>query len=93
VAAEREAAARKRERLERQAVERDQLFRARLSRGIPAAEIPTGLTGAEAMIAANEDGRPRRESVLEHALANSGQPIYHPIEEDAGWVVGGGDGS
>jgi hypothetical protein len=50
--------------------------------GITADQVPAGMTAAEAMMFAGavEDALPRRQSVLEHALANEGVIEYHPIE-------------
>jgi hypothetical protein len=41
--------------------------------GIPADRIPDGVSPATAMLAAAKDAQPRRKSVLEHALDNSGE--------------------
>ena len=59
-AEQREAEARGRERaaeLERAAVEADQLRRAQMGDGVPAAVIPTGMSSAEAVHAAELDSR------------------------------------
>jgi hypothetical protein len=49
--------------------------------GITADQVPAGVTAAEAMMMAGalEDAQPRRQSVLEHALANDGEIEFHPI--------------
>ena len=92
---QREAETRQREQreaVEQRAVEADRQFRARLHPGIPAGQVPDGLSPAMAMVAANEGERPRRTTPLEEALSGSGL-TFHPIqEEDDRWVVGGGDG-
>jgi hypothetical protein len=49
--------------------------------GISADRIPEGVAPALAMLTAAKDARPRRESVLEHALANDGMIEFHPIEQ------------
>jgi hypothetical protein len=33
------------------------------------------------MLAAAKDARPRRQSVLDHALSNEGVIEYHPVEQ------------
>jgi hypothetical protein len=77
-------AARKRARIEEQAIAADEARRAALPRGIPAGSVPAGLTaGMLMMLSDPERRRARRESPLEHALQNSGSAAYHPIREDA----------
>ena len=50
--------------------------------GIPAGWIPDGVSPAAAMMQADKDAQPRRQSVLEHALADRDGAIeYHPIEQ------------
>ena len=51
--------------------------------GIAADKVPAGATAVEAMLMAGAaaDTRPRRQSVLEHALENSGQLEYRPVEQ------------
>jgi hypothetical protein len=92
MAAEREAAVCRHERLEREAEERDRERRAQIWQGAATA-LPDGVAPAAAMLqAAREDARPRRQSVLDHALSRE-EPTFHPIrEEDPRWIVGGGDG-
>jgi hypothetical protein len=48
--------------------------------GIPSGAIPDGVTPAAAILQAAKDAGPRRQSVLEHALANEGVIEYHPVE-------------
>jgi hypothetical protein len=49
-------------------------------RGVPALD---GASAFESMMAASPPDRPkRRQSVLEHALANDGGLEYHPIQEE-----------
>jgi hypothetical protein len=79
VAADREAAARKREVLEREAEERDQLFRTRLWGGVPADHMPPDVLPAAAMLQSVRDTRPRRTSVLEEALANDSGITFHSL--------------
>lgn len=52
--------------------------------GIPAGTIPDGVSPAAAMLVAAKAAQPRRQSVLEHALANDGAIEYHPIEQVPG---------
>jgi hypothetical protein len=78
-----EAEARRREtvaRIERQAVEADQQRRARIWTGIPVDHLPPGVAPAAAMLQAAHDAQPRRESPLQHALANSGEMTYHSYQ-------------
>jgi hypothetical protein len=77
---EREAEqARRRKLQEAQAVADDQIRRSRIWRGAPAVE---GVRAAEAMLQAAHDARPKRQSVLQHALGNSGELVFHPIQGD-----------
>ena len=72
IAEQREAEARGREKaaeLERQAIEADQLRRAQIWKGLPSDQLPVGAHPAAAMLAAAQDARPRRTSVLQEALA------------------------
>jgi hypothetical protein len=74
-----EAEARKREvaeRQERQAIEADRVRRASIWGGVPATAIPEGVSAASAMLTAAHDARPRRRSVLEDALSNSGTTLH-----------------
>src|SRR5215208_8469740 len=85
VAAEREAAARKREALEREAEERDRERRAQIWKGVPASAFPEGVSAASVMVAALRDSRPKRESVLQEALSNSGGEItFHSLAPEGG---------
>jgi hypothetical protein len=81
---QREAEARGREKaaeLERQAVEQDRQRRVSIWGGIPADMIPVGVSPAQAMVLAEKDARPRRRSVLEDSLSNSGT-VFHPIRHE-----------
>jgi alkylhydroperoxidase family enzyme len=79
-----EAAAAKRLELERRAVEADRAFRASLPPGLSAEQVPEGISaGMLLMLSDPERQGSRRQSVLEHALANGGSAVYHPINEDA----------
>jgi hypothetical protein len=49
--------------------------------GVPAGPDSEGATAVARMLAAAKDARPRRQSVLEHALANDGVIEYHPVEQ------------
>jgi hypothetical protein len=80
LAQEREAAARRHEQLEREAEQRDRERRAQIWKGVPATSFPEGVSAASVMVAALRESRPKRQSVLETALANSGGEItFHPI--------------
>ena len=82
--AQQEAAARHREEIEQRAIEQDQRFRARLAGGIPADAVPAGMTAAMLMMASDPmDQRPRRESLLDHALAREEGIVYHPIRDES----------
>jgi hypothetical protein len=79
-----EAAARRRVEIEQRAVEADQRFRASLPAGIPAGAVPDGISAGQLMMLSDPERQgSRRESVLQHALANGGSAVYHPINEDA----------
>jgi hypothetical protein len=79
-----EAAARRREEIEQRAIEADQRFRASLPAGIPAGAVPEGISAGQLMMLSDPMPGSRRESVLEHSLANpDGGLIFHPINEDA----------
>jgi hypothetical protein len=85
-----EAEARKREameRIEQEAVEADARFRAQLWQGVPADLMPPGLAPAAVMLQADKDAQPRRQSVLEEALSNSGGLTFHslaPTQDEGG---------
>jgi hypothetical protein len=83
--AQQEAAARKREEAEQRAIEADQRYRAQLAGGIPADAVPVGMTAAALMMASDPEHsqRPRRRSVLEESLDNSGTLTYHPIRGES----------
>jgi hypothetical protein len=49
--------------------------------GVPADQIPDGVSPAAAMLQAALDAEPRRRSVLEEALANSDSLTYHPVRD------------
>jgi hypothetical protein len=77
----REAEARKREvmqRIEAEAIRKDQAFRAQLWGGVRAEHMPPGAPAA-VMLAAAKDARPRRTTPLEEALSNSGTLTFHPL--------------
>jgi hypothetical protein len=69
--------------IEQEAIEADEAFRAQLWTGLSADHLPIGVSPAAAMFAADKELTPRRESVLEHALANDGSAVYHPIREES----------
>jgi hypothetical protein len=70
---EREAEqARRRKLAEAQAVADDQIRRAAIWQGVPADLIPPGVSAASVMLQASKEAQPKRQSVLQHALGNSG---------------------
>jgi hypothetical protein len=72
--------ARHREETERQAIEADRRFRAGLPGGIRSDAVPAGVTAAQLMMLSDPMQGSRRQSVLEHSLANpAGALIYHPV--------------
>jgi ParB-like chromosome segregation protein Spo0J len=79
-----EAAARRRVELEEQLVAADEARRRALPRGVPAGAVPEGLSAAQLMMLSDPmDPGSRRESVLEHSLANPGGGlIFHPIRDE-----------
>jgi hypothetical protein len=83
VAAEREAAARRHELREREAEERDRAMRAQIWKGVPAAAFPGVESAASVLVAALRESRPKRQSVLDAALANAGEMTFHSLAPDA----------
>jgi hypothetical protein len=71
--------ARRRKLLEARQVADDQIRRASIWGGLSADLIPPGVTPAAAMVAADKAARPKRQSVLQHALSNTGEMVFHPI--------------
>jgi hypothetical protein len=69
---------------EQEAVEADERRRALIWKGVPADAVPVGATAASVMLAAAQAAEPKRTSVLEHALSNSGSMEYHayPAQPD-----------
>jgi hypothetical protein len=67
---------------EKALVEADQLRRSQIWGGIPADQLPVGATPSSVMLAAAQADRPRRQSVLQHALSNSGEIEFHPIRDE-----------
>ena len=65
-----------------QAIEADRVRRASIWGGIPADHLPPGVAPAAVMLQADRDAQPRRQSVLQHALANTGEMVFHPIRGD-----------
>ena len=77
---EREAEqARQRKLAEAKAVADDQLRRSQIWGGVPAEALPVGVSASSVMLQAARDAQPKRQSVLQHALANSGELVFHPI--------------
>jgi hypothetical protein len=64
---------------EQEAVEADERRRAQIWKGVPASALPDGVSPVQVMTAAIRDQRPKRTSVLEEALSNSGGLTYHPL--------------
>ena len=62
-----------------QAIEADRVRRASIWGGIPAVDLPPDVAPAAAMFAADRAAQPKRTSVLQEALANSGTLTYHPL--------------
>jgi hypothetical protein len=80
----REGELRKRAKLklaEEQAVEQDRLLRAQIWRGVPVDHMPPDVHPAAAMLQASRDAEPKRQSVLESAFANSGEIVFHPMQD------------
>ena len=73
---------------DRRAEQQDQLHRASLPTGIPAAMVPDGLTPAQAMMLADKSSGPQAKSVheqlLERELGSGESMVFHsfgPNEE------------
>jgi hypothetical protein len=64
---------------DQEAVEADERRRATIWKGVPASALPDGVSPVQVMTAAIRDQRPKRTSVLEEALSNSGGLTYHPL--------------
>jgi hypothetical protein len=81
---ERDEAERRRCEVEqrRQAEAVEQAARNRPWAGVSAASVPDGVSAATVMLAAAKDAGPRRQSVLDHALANEGQVEFHPVAQE-----------
>jgi hypothetical protein len=73
---------RRRKLLEARQVADDQIRRASIWGGLSADLIPPGVTPAAAMVAADKAAQPKRQSVLQHALANTGEMVFHPIRDE-----------
>jgi hypothetical protein len=69
-------------RNEQRAIEADRLRRAQIWTGLSADSLPVGVSAATAMLAAGKDALPRRQTPLEHALANSGEMTYHELPRE-----------
>jgi hypothetical protein len=76
-------AARKRGQIEERLVAADAARLAALPRGIPLSAVPPGVSPGEwLMLNDREHQRSKRESPLEHALANGGAAVYHPLQPE-----------
>jgi hypothetical protein len=62
-----------------EAVEADRQRRAQIWQGVPADQLPADVPPVVAMTAAAKAAQPRRRSVLEDSLSNSGT-VFHPIQ-------------
>jgi hypothetical protein len=69
------------EEIEERVVAAAEAHLAAIPRGIPMAEIPEGMPGGLAMMAADPMRGSRRRSVVEDALQNDGEIVYTPINE------------
>jgi hypothetical protein len=77
-----ERKARQRKLAEAKAVADDQLRRSQIWGGVPAEALPVGVSASSVMLQAARDAQPRRQSVLQHALGNSGEMVFHPIRDE-----------
>jgi hypothetical protein len=68
---------------EQHALELEEQRRAQLRGGIPADQVPEGVSAATFMLQAAKDAEPKRRTVLEEALANEGGLTYHPIRDES----------
>jgi hypothetical protein len=66
--------------VEREAIERDQQFRAQIWGGLRADRMPSDARPADVMLAAARDAQPRRQSVLQHALSHEDGMVFHSLE-------------
>jgi hypothetical protein len=70
-------------RLEQQAIADDQRRRAQIWKGLPADNLPVGVTAGEAMVAAaRDDHQPKRVTPFQEALAGESL-TYHPWPNEA----------
>jgi hypothetical protein len=74
---EREAEhARRRKLVEAEAVADDQIRRSQIWQGVPAVDLPPGMSASSVMLAASKDARPKRVTPLQEALAGESL-TYH----------------
>jgi hypothetical protein len=79
-----EAAARYRAEIEQRLIAADEARRAAIPKGIPAGMVPEGISAAQLMMLSDPMPGARRETVVEHSLANpAGAIVYHVIEGQA----------
>jgi hypothetical protein len=78
------AAARHRAEVEQRAIEADRRFRAGLPGGVPVGAVPEGLDAGLWMLLSDPARPERRESLVEHALENSGSAVFHSIAPSGG---------
>jgi hypothetical protein len=67
---------------EQQAVEADELRRASIWKGVPAAALPPDALPSSVMLQAVKESRPKRTSVLEDSLSGSGT-VFHSLHQPA----------
>jgi hypothetical protein len=67
---------------EQQAVEADELRRASIWKGVPAAALPPGALPSSVMLQAAKESRPKRTSVLEDSLSGNGT-VFHSLHQPA----------
>ena len=71
--------------IEERLVEADAARRAAIPRGIPVSAVPAGMSAAEMLMASDPFPAKRRQSVVEHSLANpAGAIVYTPLQPDGG---------
>jgi hypothetical protein len=75
-------AARRRAAIEERLVEADQRWRSTLPPGVPAAQVPEGISAAQLMMLSDPERQwGRRRSVVEDALAHAGT-VFTPLRDE-----------
>ena len=67
---------------EQEAVEADELRRAQIWKGVPAAALPPDALPSSVMLQDVKESRPKRTSVLEDSLSGSGT-VFHSLHQPA----------